>query len=124
MPDHEPPAVAAGLLGEFGELLVVDQRGHFLAPANLGQLRRGKRRVEQQHVGAELRHREHPFDEPAVVATHQPDPVPGLDALGLECVGQRVRVAIQLPVGEATELVDHHRAVGMANRPDEHAGRR
>jgi hypothetical protein len=54
-PCEQPPPAAGRLVQGPGELLVVDDRGGRLALADLGELRGGERRVEEQGVRAELR---------------------------------------------------------------------
>jgi hypothetical protein len=88
------------------ELVVVDQRLGLLALGDVGELRAGERRVEEQHVGAELRARDHRVGEAAMVAAHDADAVARLDAVGGQRVGQRVRARVDLAERERPELVD------------------
>ena len=70
-----------GVLQDLRELLVVDDRLGLLALGDVGQLRAGERRVEEQRVRAELAAGQDRVDPPAVVAAHDRDAVAGLDAV-------------------------------------------
>jgi hypothetical protein len=113
-----------GVLEHLGELLVVEQRLGLLAPDHVRQLRPAERRVEEQHVAAELRARDQRVDEAAVVARHQPDAVALAQPGVRQRVGERVGARLDLPERERPQLVDDRRLVRIARGGHRVAGGR
>ena len=107
-------APVPGVGQHLGELLVVDDRLRLLAVGDVGQLRAGERRVEEQRVRPELRAGDDRLDEAAVVAGHDRHVVALVDAVVGERVGERVRALLDLPERELAELVDQRDLVGVA----------
>ena len=85
-------------------------------------MRRREGGVHVEAIGAQLRDREGGLDEPAVVSTHDRDPVALADAAGGEAAGDRVGAAVDLGERECAGLVLDHRLVGVVDRRGGDAG--
>ena len=101
-----------------GELVVVDQDLRALAPEHLLQLRRREARVQEQHVGAELRCRQDRLGEARVVPAQHRDALTWFDAGLLQPAGQCVRAPVELGERPLPVLVDKGAILGVQDRAD------
>jgi hypothetical protein len=105
---------------DFGELVVVDQRGRTLAFAHRGELRLRETGVHEQDLRAELAGGEHGHDEPAVVAAQQGEHGAVVQPALAPRVRESVGAAVEVAEGELAEVVDEseHVAVTLGGDPD------
>ncbi len=105
---HPPEAVE-----KLAELLVIENRAHVFAAADLAELRRPEHGVHQHHVRANLAACEERFDEAAMVATHDADHVAGRHTRFAKPSGERVRAAVDLVEGCRAFVVDDRDGVRL-----------
>jgi hypothetical protein len=114
VPGDEALAALRRPLEHLAELLVEDDRDGVLALGHVGELGAGERGVHEERVGPELVRGHVRLDPAAVVAAHDRDGIPGLDALLREGVRERVGALVDLLERERAALVDQAEVVRVA----------
>src|SRR6202011_4370878 len=93
--------------------LVMHDGAHILPVQHVCELRRREAVVEEKDVRTQLSQRDRRLDEPAVVATENPDAVALDDAGGCKTIGEGVAARLDIRKGDAPCLVDNCRVSGM-----------